>query len=904
MVALKIVDKGTLSKARAKQKLQSEISIHRKLQHAHVVKFERFFEDSTHVYITMELCNNNSMTELMKRRKTLAEPEVRYYIHQLVEGLKYLHDNLVIHRDLKLGNLFIDHDMRIKIGDFGLATKLSHPSERKRTVCGTPNYIAPEILQGKNGHSFEVDIWSTGVLIFTLLFGKPPFESKDVKSTYEQIQANNYSFPAHSQVTESARVLIRQMLQHVPENRPGLEGVVTADFFAQPAYTPTFLPQSALKTAPTMPLALKNGLPVQKQFGSSRPQVNDENDPKAINAFHNQNQNQVGSFKPVMQSQNPTSGITARGAVVPSATEFGRKPLARLEDMMNMPSTNSAPSSGSQRVTRSQTSHEQNHGQQGFAIFADVKSSGQSAQGSVTGKRLSAAVPVAQEQHIKGLRPSSGRSSSSGSMGMTVDDNNSSSKRRLSGGSTATTNVPPFFSSGNSASASASGTAHSLMEVSESATATAYHNSEHQMMDTESHGANSHTNNHNHVNVQGNNGVVQFNERDQMQRSNASGHPATRQAWAGSSDLPQEYVAGTASSRSSSSSSRAMGPAGEPQTQPLFLSPPKEQYRQLKVPNTLEVMHDTLINRFSLTGSGEAGSADGAHRGQSVVTSKWGQPAEDTLQPFSMHEASTLPHMPEVNKFAADVWVVRYVDYTSKYGLGFLLNNGIAGVYFNDNTKIVMSTEGTVFQYIERKRRSGTSSSSSTGEHVFSTYPINAFPSELQKKVTLLKHFRNYLMDQQRIYSAGGDTENGENGGFPASVSTGSSSSLTNPPVPVNVTDKILLDTVANGATPNIPFLKKWVKTRHAILFRLSNKTVQVVFFDRSEILLTAEAHVITYVNKEGLRSEHSLQEALQSGRVDVIKRLKYAKDIMYKLINIQQAAPNPGQQTTAQQQA
>jgi serine/threonine protein kinase len=862
-VALKIVDKGTLSKARAKQKLQSEISIHRKLQHKHIVKFERFFEDSTHVYITMELCNNNSMTELMKRRKTLVEPEVRYYINQIVEGLRYLHDNLVIHRDLKLGNLFIDHDMRIKIGDFGLATKLTHPNERKRTVCGTPNYIAPEILEGKEGHSFEVDIWSTGVLIFTLLFGKPPFESKDVKSTYKQILANNYAFPAHSEVAESARVLIRQMLQHVPENRPGLDGVMGSEFFAQPAYTPTFLPSSALKTTPAMPSTMKHGAqPAMKQFGG-RP-VNDENDPN--------NANQM--FKPVALVTKPSAGSApATSAVVPTAAEFARKPLARLEEMMSLPGSGS--SAPPQRVTRSQQGAQQQT--QNFAIYSDAK---------VTGKRHSAAVPVAQEQLMKGQRPSSSSSSRGASgvdqgMGMTVDDNSASlsTKRRLSGSSVAAATVPPFFASGNSAS----GAAQSLMEVSEGHTESQAAQMQQQTNSTAA------------------NGVVQFDEGESnMQRSGrlsgsgmeVSGHGQPRQAWGGSSDLPQEFVA----SSSRSSSSRAVGPAGQPQTQPLFVSPPKETHRPLKVPNTLEVMHDTLISKFSLTGSQETREGDdfGSATGGRGATNLWGQTDGD-LQPYSMQAAMAGQAeitSAQAHQFAADVWVVRYVDYTSKYGLGFLLNNGVAGVYFNDNTKIVLSTEGSVFQYIERKRRSGSSSSAGVGEHVFSTYPINAYPTEMQKKVTLLKHFRNYLVDQQRIFSEGGNTETGENGGFPASVSTGSSSSLTTLPAPAKVGDRVLLDTMGGGSTPNIPFLKKWVKTRHAILFRLSNKTVQVVFFDRSEILLTAEAHVITYVNKEGMRSEHSLQEALQSGRVDVIKRLKYAKDIMYKLINIQ-AAPN-----------
>jgi serine/threonine protein kinase len=151
------------------------------------------------------------MSELIKRRKRITEPEVRYFVIQLTSALSYLHDSQIIHRDLKLGNIFLDSNMRVKVGDFGLATKLSHPDERKRTVCGTPNYIAPEILQTE-GHSFEVDIWSTGIIIYTLIVGKPPYESHDVKSTYQRILDNIYSFP-DGQVSDSARSLIQSILQ-------------------------------------------------------------------------------------------------------------------------------------------------------------------------------------------------------------------------------------------------------------------------------------------------------------------------------------------------------------------------------------------------------------------------------------------------------------------------------------------------------------------------------------------------------------------------------------------------------------------------------------------------------------------------------------------------------------------
>ena len=128
------------------------------------------------------------MNELLKRRKRLHELEVRYYIHQIISALEYLHKNRIIHRDLKLGNLFINEKMEIKLGDFGLATKLDFDGERKRTICGTPNYIAPEVLDGKEGHSYEVDIWSLGVIIYTLIIGKPPFETSNVKSVLQPLK--------------------------------------------------------------------------------------------------------------------------------------------------------------------------------------------------------------------------------------------------------------------------------------------------------------------------------------------------------------------------------------------------------------------------------------------------------------------------------------------------------------------------------------------------------------------------------------------------------------------------------------------------------------------------------------------------------------------------------------------
>ena len=177
--AAKIIDKSSLTKSRSRQKIASEIAIHKSLNHPNIVRFEKNFEDSQKIYILLEVCPNQTLRELLKKRKRLHELEVQCYMSQLINAVKYIHSQKVLHRDLKLSNLFLGPKLELKVGDFGLAAKLDSEGEKRRTVCGTPNYIAPEVLNSKVcGHSFEADIWSIGVILYTLLVGRPPFETK------------------------------------------------------------------------------------------------------------------------------------------------------------------------------------------------------------------------------------------------------------------------------------------------------------------------------------------------------------------------------------------------------------------------------------------------------------------------------------------------------------------------------------------------------------------------------------------------------------------------------------------------------------------------------------------------------------------------------------------------------
>lgn len=266
----KVFVKSDIIKQKRAQKLVSEIKIHKSLHHPHIVALEHFFEDSNNVYILLEMCQNQTLHELLKRRKRLTELEVQCYIVQLIDALKYIHSNKVIHRDLKLSNLFLTDKMELKVGDFGLSSKIEFEGERKMTSCGTPNYMAPEILN-KKGHSYEVDIWSLGVIIYTLLIGKTPYESNHKKTTFKKILYNNYTFPDDVIISEAAKNLITQILVLEPKKRPSLDQILTHDFFHLGTSIPKLLPSSTIACIPSisyikqfMPEVGKDGI-VHKQ---------------------------------------------------------------------------------------------------------------------------------------------------------------------------------------------------------------------------------------------------------------------------------------------------------------------------------------------------------------------------------------------------------------------------------------------------------------------------------------------------------------------------------------------------------------------------------------------------------------------------------------------------------------
>uniref|UniRef100_A0A5F8GZD4 Serine/threonine-protein kinase PLK2 n=1 Tax=Monodelphis domestica TaxID=13616 RepID=A0A5F8GZD4_MONDO len=249
--AAKIIPHSRVAKPHQREKIDKEIELHRILHHRHVVQFYHYFEDKENIYILLEYCSRRSMAHILKARKVLTEPEVRYYLRQIVSGLKYLHEQEILHRDLKLGNFFINEAMELKVGDFGLAARLEPLEHRRRTICGTPNYLSPEVLN-KQGHGCESDIWALGCVMYTMLLGRPPFETTNLKETYRCIREARYTMP--SSLLAPAKHLIASMLSKNPEDRPSLDDIIRHDFFLQ-GFTPDRLSSSCCHTVPDFHLS-------------------------------------------------------------------------------------------------------------------------------------------------------------------------------------------------------------------------------------------------------------------------------------------------------------------------------------------------------------------------------------------------------------------------------------------------------------------------------------------------------------------------------------------------------------------------------------------------------------------------------------------------------------------------
>ncbi|XP_037551110.1 serine/threonine-protein kinase PLK4 [Nematolebias whitei] len=230
-VAIKMIDKKAMHKAGMVQRVTNEVEIHCRLKHPSILELYNYFEDSNYVYLVLEMCHNGEMSRYLKERKTpFSEDEARHFMHQIMKGMLYLHTHGILHRDLTLSNLLLTSNMNIKIADFGLATQLKLPNEKHFTMCGTPNYISPEVAT-HSAHGLESDVWSLGCMFYAFLMGRPPFDTDTVKHTLSKVVLGDYEMPTH--VSLEAQDLIHQLLQKDPALRPSLSAVLDHPFMTQ-----------------------------------------------------------------------------------------------------------------------------------------------------------------------------------------------------------------------------------------------------------------------------------------------------------------------------------------------------------------------------------------------------------------------------------------------------------------------------------------------------------------------------------------------------------------------------------------------------------------------------------------------------------------------------------------------
>uniref|UniRef100_A0A671PSN8 polo kinase n=1 Tax=Sinocyclocheilus anshuiensis TaxID=1608454 RepID=A0A671PSN8_9TELE len=307
MYAVKVIPQSRVSKPHQREKIINEIELHKSLQHKHVVKFSHHFEDQDNIYIFLELCSRKSLAHIWKARHTLTDPEVRYYLKQIISSLKYLHNKGILHRDLKLGIVFV-----CLIGRFWAGMSLHA-------------VFTPEVLN-RQGHGTESDVWSLGCVMYTLLCGNPPFETLDLKETYKCIKEVRYSLPPS--LTPSAQKLISTILKKNPSDRLTLDQILAHEYFTK-GFTPEKLPPSSCKFFTKMAKSLfgkKKSKAVEKTPCEEKDDIS-----KLVSGMVKHSIGRQMSYKTmgVNEATSPTVQLASSGPLDTPAEEESRKSASR-----------------------------------------------------------------------------------------------------------------------------------------------------------------------------------------------------------------------------------------------------------------------------------------------------------------------------------------------------------------------------------------------------------------------------------------------------------------------------------------------------------------------------------------------------------------------------------------------
>ncbi|KIR55150.1 PLK/PLK1 protein kinase [Cryptococcus gattii Ru294] len=727
--AVKVVSKASIKTKKNKTKLWAEIKLHQMLAHPNIVRFDDCFEDEENVYMILELCHHGSLMDLLRRRKRYTEPEARYYLVQLIAACQYMHQTNVIHRDLKLGNLFLDENMDIKVGDFGLAALIEKPGDRKKTICGTPNYIAPEVLfDTANGHSFEVDVWSVGVILYTLLIGKPPFQTKDVKAIYKRIRENRYEFPPEKEISSSAQELITLILNTNPDKRPNLGTILSHPWLLDGPF-PAYIPASANDFAPdyrhiSSSQSRRNfaALCHKSKIGVAQ-SINIE-PARSRSALGPSIMQQERDFKNAVQPDSPISALlnSARQPLIQASAAAIKEP----------------------------------------SLLRKLSAAG--AASTLSPVRKGA---IGKENHELGKRH-------------TVME-------RVGEGSQEECDAEEVKPKYNGITRESELAAQKARIVSQMA-------AERQLY-TET------------MEKASENGASGKRPVYQESRSRVAAAPRGTLPLAATTAQPTVSTFTTASSDTASKS-------GNRYT--AYESSRPEKTRDFKT-SLFETFGQNLSTALALA---------------------------QTEEGFVSPSIESKPRPPRV-------FVVSWLDYCTKYGMGFAMTDGTVSVHFNDSTSLVLAPGKRYFDDI---RPAGADDLS---QNIRRNYSIERYPSDLKNKVYLLKHFENYMLD--KLF---GDQ-------------------------PYTFEDKEL--------TTEMVFVVRYLRMKHVILFRLSNDVLQFNFYDHTKLILSREGLVVTVIDRHSVMRTWSLEELLRpldddlspkdKKRIEgIVHKVQYAKDVLGKI--------------------
>lgn len=236
--AAKIIDLSDSSDEGVYEATKREIEVLRMVAgHPFIIELHDVFESMTFIFLVFELCEHGELFDHLTTVVTLSEKKTKVIMRQLFEALAHVHGKGIVHRDLKPENILLDDNYNIKLTDFGFA-KVLQPGETLTDVCGTPGYLAPEVLhfamfEGSEGYTHAVDLWACGVIMYTLLVGCPPFWHRKQMVMIRNIMEGKYSFnsPEWEDITDSPKDLISKLLVVDPSRRITVQQALTHDFF-------------------------------------------------------------------------------------------------------------------------------------------------------------------------------------------------------------------------------------------------------------------------------------------------------------------------------------------------------------------------------------------------------------------------------------------------------------------------------------------------------------------------------------------------------------------------------------------------------------------------------------------------------------------------------------------------